>query len=313
MRRCLSDLARGSLVLVACSGGSDSMALLVATTFVAPRLQLRVGTVVVDHCLQAGSGEVAEATAARATALGATPVEVRQVAVGTAGGPEAAAREARRHALKDAASEHGASIVLLGHTLDDQAETVLLGLARGSGARSLAGMRPVDGLWRRPLLGLRRSDTLAACAAAGERVWQDPHNDQASFTRVRVRLDVLPVMDAALGPGVAPALARTADLLRADADLLDRLAADLHARVRVAGGLSVQGLAEAPPALRTRVLRIAALGAGCPPSELTLGHVRSIEAMLTDWHGQRGVDLPGRVTCRRTGTALGFSGDPVAG
>ena len=186
--------------------------------------------------------------------------------------------------------------MLLGHTLDDQAETVLLGLARGSGPRSLAGMPPRRGVFRRPLLGLRRSATVAACAALGLGPWTDPHNADRRFARVRVRLDALPALEAALGPGVAEALARTADQLRADAEVLENLSSE---RARGDSPLPVSALAEMPGAVRSRVLRSAALAAGCPPGALTAGHVARLEELVTGWRGQRWIDLPGGVRASR--------------
>jgi len=226
VRACLSDLAAGDLVLVACSGGADSLALAAAAAFAAPRLGLRAGGVTVDHGLQPGSGERAASVAALLAQLGLDPVRSAAVAVppGHPAGPEAAAREARYGALDVAAKEYGAAAVLLGHTLDDQAETVLLGLARGSGGRSLAWMPARRGAYRRPLLTVRRAATGAACAELGLPAWQDPHNRDFRFARARVRHQALPALEAALGPGVAEALARTASQLRADAECLDDLA-----------------------------------------------------------------------------------------
>ncbi|WNB85307.1 tRNA lysidine(34) synthetase TilS [Cellulomonas sp. ATA003] len=305
VRDALTDLDAGDLVLVACSGGPDSLALAVATAFVAPRAGLRAGAVVVDHGLQAGSAHVADDAAAACRALGLTPVEVVRVTVGAAGGPEAAARDARYAALDAASRRHGAAAVLLGHTLDDQAETVLLGLARGSGARSLAGMPARRGALRRPLLGLRRADTVAVCAAAGVRPWDDPTNtptptptddptDGTAPLRSRVRHRVLPVLEEVLGPGVAEALARTADGLREDADALDALAADLLARARTPEGhLDVVVLGGAAAAVRRRALRAAAVAAGSPAGALRREHVLGLDSLLVDWHGQGPLHLPG--------------------
>jgi len=293
----------GDLVLAACSGGQDSLALAAALAFVAPRAGLRAGAVTVDHGLQEGSAERAASVAATLRGLGLDPVHVLTVAVDGPGGPEAAARAARYAALEKAAADTGAAAVLLGHTLDDQAETVLLGLARGSGPRSLAGMPPRRGLFVRPLLGVRRSVTGGACAALGLRPWADPHNTDRRFARVRVRLDALPALEAALGPGVAEALVRTADQLRDDADVLEQIAAS--ERERDDCPMSAASLAVLPGAVRTRVLRSAALEAGCPAGALTAGHVARIEELVTDWHGQRGVDLPGGVrAARRSGEVL---------
>lgn len=296
VRESLSDLEPGDLVLAACSGGADSLALAAALAFTAPRAGLRAGGVTIDHGLQEGSAVRAEKVAGTMASFGMDPVLSRAVAVTGGGGPEAAARAARYQALTDVAAETGSRAVLLGHTLDDQAETVLLGLARGSGARSLAGMPARRGVFRRPLLGVRRAVTRDACAALGLDPWQDPHNTDRRYARVRVRLDALPALEAALGPGVTEALARTADQLRADAETLETLATE---RISADSPLATDSLAELPDAVRTRVLRAAAIAAGCPPGALTAGHVARVAELVTDWHGQRWIDLPGGVRAAR--------------
>src|SRR4051794_25048372 len=219
VRRTLaSGVDAGDLVLVACSGGADSLALLAAAAFEAPRAGLRVGVVTVDHCWSADSSARATAVVEVARRLGADPA----VAVpAPAQRSEGAARAARYAALDASADRYEASAVLLAHSLDDQAETVLLGLARGSGARSLAGMPASRGRYRRPLLGLRRETLRAAAVAEGLDPWDDPTNADLSFARARARHDVLPVLESALGPGIAEALARSATLLGSDADALD--------------------------------------------------------------------------------------------
>jgi tRNA(Ile)-lysidine synthase len=305
VRACVDDLAPGDLVLAACSGGTDSLALAAALAFVAPRAGLRAGGVTIDHGLQDGSASRAAEVASALSALGLDPVRRVAVSVGDQGGPEGAARTARYAALAGVAEESAATAVLLGHTLDDQAETVLLGLARGSGARSLAGMPRRRGVFRRPLLGLRRADTAAACAAQGLRPWDDPHNDDRRFARVRVRLDVMPVLEAALGPGVAAALARTADQLRADAEVLEDISSE---RSRGGSSLSASSLEGMPAAVRTRVLRSAAVAAGCPAGALTAGHVARLCELVTDWHGQRWIDLPGGVRASRRSGEVCFTG-----
>ncbi|MBO3100798.1 tRNA lysidine(34) synthetase TilS [Cellulomonas fengjieae] len=301
----VGDLQPGALVLVACSGGPDSLALAAGAAFVAER-SARTGSpwraraVVVDHGLQGGSAHVADEAAAACRGLG-LPADVVAVTVDGAG--EAAARTARYAALERSADALGASAVLLGHTLDDQAETVLLGLARGSGARALAGMAPARGRFRRPLLGLRRTDTLGACAALGLTPWHDPTNDGThadAALRSRVRTEVMPVLERVLGPGVAEALARSADQLRADADLLDVLAQDLLASARAADGLDVDVLTAAAPALRTRALRSAAIAAGSPAGALGHAHVQALDALITRWHGQGPVALPGGIAAHRS-------------
>lgn len=225
----LSDVPPGAVVLAACSGGPDSLALAAALAHEAPRRGWRGAGVTVDHGLQPGSARRAREVAAVLRGLGLDPARSVRASVlaGTGGGgPEAAARAARYTALDSVAADVGAAAVLLAHTRDDQAETVLLGLARGSGARSLAGMPGRRGRYRRPLLGLGRASAREACAALGLEPWDDPQNRDPAFARARVRHQALPALEAALGPGVADALARSAAQLRADADLLDDLARD---------------------------------------------------------------------------------------
>jgi tRNA(Ile)-lysidine synthase len=286
-------------VLVACSGGADSLALAAALAFTAPRMGLRAGGVTVDHGLQEGSAERAASVAATLTGLGLAPVQAVAVTVGGHGGPEAAARTARYEALEKAAADTGAVAVLLGHTLDDQAETVLLGLARGAGTRSLAGMAPRRGAFRRPLLGIRRAATAAACDALGLAAWQDPHNADRRFARVRVRMDALPALEAAIGPGIAEALARTAIHLRADTEVLENIATEAAERAGGPPELSAASLEQMPVAIRGRVLRSAAISAGCPAGALGDAHIRRLDELVSRWHGQRWADLPGGVRAAR--------------
>jgi tRNA(Ile)-lysidine synthase len=310
VRAGLDGLERGSLVLVALSGGADSLALAAAVAFEAPRAELRAGVVIVDHGLQEGSDGVARRAAEQAHALGLAPVLVEVVSVQEGeDGPEAAARTARYGALADALEATGAAAVLLGHTLDDQAETVLLGLARGAGAASLHGMAPVSGPLRRPLLGLRRATTRAACADAGLEPWDDPHNDDVRYSRVRVRRSVLPVLEDELGPGVAEALARTAEQLREDGDALDAMALDWALELvgqNDDGHVTVdaRGLAADPPALRQRIIRLVVSNEF--GVSLSRAQTLAVAALVTDWHGQKGVDLPG-VLATRSGPDLVFA------
>ncbi|MET7470281.1 tRNA lysidine(34) synthetase TilS [Micromonospora sp. NPDC005686] len=305
VRRLLTGLPGGGPVLVACSGGADSLALAAATAFVAPRLGRPAGLVTVDHGLQPGSAERAEAVAGWARAAGLDPVEVLAVRVdGRPGGPEAAAREARYEALVAAAHRYDAAGVLLGHTRDDQAETVLLALARGAGPRGLSGMperRDLDGVpLLRPFLDVARADTRAACAALGLDPWADPHNADPAYARARVRSDALPALVDALGPGVVANLARTAGLLAADNAALAALADAALPDVRTEGsGLSVAGLAELPAAVRTRVLHAWARELGAAPAALSHSHVAALDALVTAWRGQGPVHLPGGHQVRR--------------
>ncbi|WP_025158244.1 tRNA lysidine(34) synthetase TilS [Leifsonia aquatica] len=297
-------LAPGALVLVGLSGGADSLALAAATAFEAPRAGYSAGAVVVDHGLQEDSAAVAERAAEQARGLGLDPVLVERVTVAGAGGPEGAARTARHAAFERACAATGAERILLAHTLDDQAETVLLGLARGSGPGSLQGMLPDTGVLLRPLLGLRREATRAFCTDSGLEAWDDPHNDDPAFTRVRVRNQVLPVLERELGPGVAEALARTAEQLREDDEALDGLALEWALELVSqtddgAVALDIRGLAADPPALRQRIIRLvvsAEFGVS-----LTRTHTLAVAELITDWHGQGPLSLPGIRVERQNG------------
>ncbi|GAA2528467.1 tRNA lysidine(34) synthetase TilS [Winogradskya humida] len=299
VRQALASGERGP-VLVACSGGADSLALAAATAFVAVRLEVRAGLVTVDHQLQEGSAERASAVADWARSAGLDPVEVATVEVGgRGGGPEAAAREARYEALSAAASRLGAVSVLLGHTRDDQAETVLLAMARGSGPRGVAGMPRRRGFFLRPLLDVSRADTHKACAALGLVAWEDPHNADPAYARSRVRASALPALTATLGPGVVANLARTASLVAADVAFLDDLARAALLASRSAVGLRISDLSDLNPAIRGRVLHAWSLSLGAPGSALSHRHVAALDALVTDWHGQGHTVLPGGIGVAR--------------
>ena len=286
------DAVAASGWVVGCSGGADSLALAWAAAHVGGRRGTAVRAVVVDHGLQGGSDAVAAGVVAVMGGFGLDAMAVRVEVAEVGAGPEASARDARYAALADAAGP--GDRVLLGHTLDDQAETVLLGLARGSGVRSLAGMPGERDRYVRPLLGLRRTVTAEACRELGLTPWNDPHNVDPRFARVRVREAVLPVLERELGPGVAEALARTAQLARADADFIDRAvpsAPDDRMHCAWLAGLD--------PALRGRVVRdwLAASGAG----DVGATHVAAVDRLVTQWRGQRGVDVPGGRVIRQDG------------
>ncbi|GAB3609371.1 tRNA lysidine(34) synthetase TilS [Humibacter ginsengiterrae] len=304
-----STVQPGGLVLVGLSGGADSLALAAGAAFEGPRAGIRVGAVVVDHGLQDASTETADRAREQALALGLDPVLVKRVEVGTTGGPEAAAREARHEAFAEALGETDASHVLLAHTLDDQAETVLLGLARGSGAASLQGMAPASGTVLRPLLGIRRETTRQACLDAGLTPWDDPHNLDPSYTRVRVRRDVLPVLERELGPGVAEALARTAEQLREDAEAFDEMIEevieDICEPAEAGIAVSVRALEANPTALRNRIIRFVVHSEFGVALERV--HVLAVARLVTDWHGQKPLDLPGGIRAARSGGHLVFS------
>ena len=288
VRGWLDQTAATGSIGVAVSGGADSLALAAALAREGPRRGLAVHGLVVDHGLQAGSRDVAERAAGQLRDLGVPAVRVLPVEVTGPGGTEAAARRARYAALRAALPE---SWILLGHTRDDQAETVLLGLGRGSGPRSIAGMRTHDHPWGRPLLDVPRATTVAACAQLGLTPWADPHNTDPAFTRVRLRHEVLPLLDDVLAGGVAAALARTAAQLREDVDALDALAAALDWDGDVAE------LSGHPAALRRRVLRKWLLASGV--RELTDAHLRAVDDLIGRWRGQGGVWLPGGLEANR--------------
>ncbi len=273
---------------VALSGGPDSLALTAVAALLRPTTAL-----IVDHGLQADSAAVADTAREQALDLGCVAAQVLTVRVGRDGGPEAAARTARYGALRAACD----GPVLLAHTLDDQAETVLLGLGRGSGVRSIAGMRPHDPPWCRPLLGVRRSATHAACSELGLTAWQDPHNSDRRFTRTRLRLEVLPLLEDVLGGGVAEALARTATALREDSELIDTLAAQALPEVRTGAGLRPGALAALPGPVRRRVIRGWLLAGGA--TALTDKQIRGVDTLITDWRGQGGVAVGSALRAER--------------
>jgi tRNA(Ile)-lysidine synthase len=308
------------LVLVACSGGADSLALASAARFVGSS----VGLVTVDHGLQAGSDRRAADVAAWATDSGFAPVFVETVSVaGLPGGPEAAARSARYAALSSAAARSGASAVLLGHTRDDQAETVLLALARGAGPRGLSGMPREKGIFLRPLLDVARADTRKACAALGLVPWEDPHNSDPAFARSRVRGGALPALVEALGPAVVANLARSAEQIASDNLALDALAEAALLRAYAASkraetpdraesaqpgpapapgvdpALDISDLSGLAPAIRTRVLHLWAKVLGAGGAALSHRHVEALDALVTDWRGQGAVHLPGGIRVAR--------------
>jgi tRNA(Ile)-lysidine synthase len=307
VREALAPFAdSGARVLIALSGGADSLALALAAAHEAPKAGLEPLAVTIDHGLQDGSADIAESAASRAREFGIRTARVERVQVGSAGGPEAAARDARYAALRRIAAEEDAVAVLVGHTLDDQAETVLLGLARGSRYASLSGMSPhvLDGAglaWIRPLLGVRRETTAAFCAASGIEPWQDPHNADERFSRVRVRERVLPVLERELGPGIAEALWRTAEQLREDdeafADMIDETIEDIVEHAEAGIAVSVPALHANPKALRHRIIRhVVESEFGV---SLTRTQTLEVARLVTDWRGQGPLDLPGFQASRR--------------
>ena len=304
-------LSSGSLVLVACSGGGDSMALAAAAAFEAPRMGLAAGAVIVDHQLQDGSGDVAAKAKQNCEELGLSPVIIEKVNVELSGiGMEAAAREARYQAFDRVRIAQAAELVLLGHNLEDQAETVLLALARGSGLSALAGMDGHDSARAiaRPLIGLSRSSLRQACEDQGIEYWDDPHNENPQFLRVRAR-KLLQLMEQELGPGIAKSLSRTASQVSEAEEVLTGMAAQLVADAKESSSAhsvsyAVSLLEAQPSAIRTMALHMVASRAGA--KAISASQIEAIDALITNWHGQKSASLSG-ITVERVKDLLIFT------
>ncbi|MEI7723403.1 MAG: tRNA lysidine(34) synthetase TilS, partial [Actinomycetota bacterium] len=275
----------------------------------APELAITLIAVTIDHQLQLGSDDQAQKVQVQLKTMGYQEVIIEKVSVVEKSGLEADARTARYAALDSIAHAYGATQIFLGHTRDDQAETVLLGLARGSGTRSLSGMATINGKYARPFLQLTREQTVAACQEVQLQPWSDPHNTNSKFSRVRVRNKVMPVMEEEIGPGIAAALARSASILRDDADALDEMAQAVISRVDLSD-LDCAALAELPRAIRSRILRAAIYAAGAPSGSLSADHLAAVEALVTSWHGQGEVSLPGGVKVARISGRLSLLARP---
>lgn len=297
----LSTLEAGDTFLVAVSGGADSLALAAALLIEAKPLALNPVAITIDHQLQENSHMQAEKVEKQLREFGYGQVFVKKVVVSDSNGIEAGARQARYEAIAESVAETKASKVFLGHTHGDQAESVLLGLARGSGARSLSGMAAENGIYCRPLLNVTREITEEACRDFGLEIWNDPHNFNNDFTRVRVRREVIPYLEEHLDPGISNALVRSAALLRDDADALEMWAD------QESGDLDCQRLAQLPRAVRTRIIRKAAFAAGVTPGELTFEQVIAIDALICAWKGQGAVSLAGGVKVERISGRLSLS------
>ena len=309
VRPFLENLTAGDSAIVAVSGGADSLALAYALIKEAPELAITLVAVTIDHQLQSGSGDQAKKVQEQLKAIGYQEVIIEKVLVADKSGLEADARTARYAALDAIANAYGATQIFLGHTRDDQAETVLLGLARGSGTRSLSGMAIINGKYARPFLQLTRAQTVAACIEAEIIPWNDPHNINEKFSRVRVRNKVMPVMEEEIGPGIAAALARSAAILRDDADALDEMAQAVISRVDLSD-LDCAALAELPRAIRSRVLRAAIYAAGAPSGSVSADHLSGVEALVTSWRGQGEASLPGGVKVARISGRLSLLARP---
>lgn len=301
------------LVLVACSGGRDSLALAAVTRIVAASRGLRCGAVIVDHQLQEGSAEVASQAARTCTELGLSPVNVVPVSVTATGqGTEAAARQARYTALDQTSVRLGAAAVFLAHTQDDQVETVLLSLLRGSSPTAMTGMPRTTVrsgvLFARPFLDLKRRETTSLCEQNGLTWWDDPTNAEylgevalsntALPLRSRVRKLLVPIFRELGGEASIEHIATVADSLRQDAEYLDTQAAAALEAARLPGKtapdaaalvrLDTDVLSGLHPAIRTRVLAQAVSETGHPA---TRAHIEALDALVTNWHGQAEVRI----------------------
>jgi tRNA(Ile)-lysidine synthase len=301
-----SNTKPGQKLLIAVSGGADSLALAAACEFEAKKLKVKIAAAVIDHSLQKDSDKVAAQTAKTLAALGFEEVVVKKIAVGKAGGPEAAARTARYTALETLRQKTKSHFIVLGHTSSDQAETVLLGLVRGSGSKSLSGMSEKTGVLLRPLLGIERATTEAFCKDSGIKYWEDPQNKDEKFLRVMIRKHVLPFLEKQLGGSVAASLVRTSDQLREDNTYLEsQVDKSFKKYAKVSGsGISfdAKAIEKLPAAILNRVIKKALDGFG---SESSRTHVLAVSDLVLSWHGQKPLALPG-VRVVRKGNTITF-------
>lgn len=306
------------LVLVACSGGRDSMALAAVAGIVCASWGIRCGAIVVDHRLQEHSDEVAQSAARRCCGLGLDPVAVVPVEVsGDGHGVEAAARDARYRALADTARRESAACVLLAHTGDDQAETVLMDVLRSSGLDALAGMPRIverDGVrFARPFLRLTRADTTGICEDLGITWWDDPTNGDHMAAdeplpddfplRSRVRHTLIPYLNAFAGGDIVSRFCDGAELASIEKSYLDGIAESVAAHAVTFAGdscgsvngdcellrIDAKALAREPRAIRLRVIAHALAAVGI---EAGFRHVDAVDRLISQWHGQGAVALP---------------------
>ena len=305
----LKDFDAGDYVLVGCSGGADSLALAWTTLVVGKRLELKTGVIIVDHQLFPESNSVALNAKKQCEDLGIEEVIIKKVNVEqNHEGLEAAARIARYEAFENVLQETNAQVILLAHTQDDQAETVLMRLTRGSGAKSLSGMAQVSGKYLRPFLHLRKKLVHDSLDLIGLKAWQDPANTDHQFLRVKVRHELMPKIVEVLGESAISSLDKTSQLLRLDNQALEDLAQQFFGSQKdvKTKGLEISELEKLPEAIRTRVLRICAIASGVHPGPFSFEHIEAIDALVKNWHGQGNVDLPGFIQATRVDGSLRF-------
>jgi len=305
----LKNFDAGDYVLVGCSGGADSLALVWTTSVVGKRLELKVGAIIVDHQLFPESNDVALNAKKQCEELGIQEVIIKKVNVEhNHEGLEAAARIARYEAFENVLHETNAQAILLAHTQDDQAETVLMRLTRGSGAKSLSGMAQVSGKYLRPFLHLRKKLVHDSLDLIGLKAWQDPANTDNQFLRVKVRHELMPKIIEVLGESAISSLDKTSQLLRLDNQALEELAQQFFESQKdvKTNGLEISELEKLPEAIRTRVLRIFAIASGVHPGPFSFEHIEAIDALVKNWHGQGNVDLPGFIQATRVDHSIRF-------
>ncbi len=305
----LKDFDAGDYVLVGCSGGADSLALAWTTLVVGKRLELKTGVIIVDHQLFPESNSVALNAKKQCEDLGIEEVIIKKVNVEqNHEGLEAAARIARYEAFENVLQETNAQVILLAHTQDDQAETVLMRLTRGSGAKSLSGMAQVSGKYLRPFLHLRKKLVHDSLDLIGLKAWQDPANTDHQFLRVKVRHELMPKIVEVLGESAISSLDKTSQLLRLDNQALEDLAQQFFESQKdvKTNGLEISELEKLPEAIRTRVLRICAIASGVHPGPFSFEHIEAIDALVKNWRGQGNVDLPGFIQATRVNGSLRF-------
>lgn len=292
-------------ILVACSGGADSLALAWSSQVVAKRLGLNLICVIIDHQLIKESAQVALEAKIKCENFGIEKVVIKQIEVKeNKEGLEAAARKARYEAFEQLAIEFDANAVLLAHTQDDQAETMLMRLTRGSGAKSLSAMKEVSGKYLRPFLHIRKFELVNALEKEGITYWQDPANTDYKFLRAKVRHELMPKLIEVLGQSAIESLDKTSDLLKEDNDALDLIAQENYEKLN--RELKVENLEEYPAAIRKRIIKIAALEAGVISGPFSYEHIEAIDALVTNWRGQGNVDLPGFIQASRVNQTIRF-------
>ena len=306
VRPYLDQLEAGDTFLVAVSGGADSLALANALLLESKTLALRSSAITIDHQMQENSGSQAKIVSDQLKEMGYDDVYIKKVVVATDSNVESNARDVRYQEIHRYSQETKAKAIFLGHTFNDQAETVLLGLARGSGTRSLSGMAIRNENYIRPLLSITREETERACREASLEFWSDPHNFDSEFTRVRVRREIIPFLEKNLDPGISRALVRTASLARDDADALEAWAEREASQMDLAD-LDCSYLASLPRAITTRILRIAATAAGTTPGSLTFEQITAMSALICAWKGQGPLSLSGGVKVERISGRLSLS------